>query len=178
MILDALRAAPHSASPSRAGQSHLTEASTLPRPNGEREGPAPQAREGEGDAQLSRCFLKQTSLPMLPLTFPSLMRWVPSSPRGERRKGTPLPNAIALPLRGRVRVGGCAKRIKIMSSTPSLSARSCAVGDIAPSAALPPTLTSPARGEVIQDYEIAACSSARLCSTVLPAVSTTASALL
>src|SRR5258708_9135653 len=86
--------------PPCAGQSQLTEASTFPRPNGEREGPALQAREGEGDAQLSRCFLKQTSLPLLPLTFPSLMRWVPSSPRGERRKRTPLPNAIALPARG------------------------------------------------------------------------------
>src|SRR5260221_13853729 len=28
--------------------------------------------------------------------FPSLTRWVPSSPRGERKKGTLLPNAIAL----------------------------------------------------------------------------------
>src|SRR5258708_25906591 len=91
--------------PPCAGQSQLTEASTLPRPNGEREGPAPQAGEGEGDAQLSRCFLKQTSLPMLPLTFPSLMRWVPSSPRGERRKRTPLPNAIALRRGGRVSQG-------------------------------------------------------------------------
>jgi hypothetical protein len=78
----------------------LTEASTFPRPNGEREGPAPQAREGEGDAQLSRCSLKERSLPMLPLTFLSLMRWVPSSPRGERRKNTKLPNAIARPRKG------------------------------------------------------------------------------
>src|SRR5712692_5849286 len=71
-----------------------------PRPNGEREGPAPQAREGEGDAPLSRCRLKQTWTPIHPLTFPSLTRWVPSSPLGERRKGASSPNAIALPLRG------------------------------------------------------------------------------
>src|SRR5258708_19878096 len=90
----------------RAGLSHLSEAPISPRPIGERPfdkrsgGPAPQAWEGEGGAQLSRCFLKQTRRRKLPLTFPSLMRWVPSSPRGERRKGTPLPNAIALRNRG------------------------------------------------------------------------------
>src|SRR5260221_9892959 len=54
---------------------------------GEGEGPAPQAREGEGAAPLSRCFLKQTRRRQFPLTFPSLTQWVPSSPRGERRKG-------------------------------------------------------------------------------------------
>src|SRR5258708_6542322 len=88
--------------PSWAGLSNLTEAPISPRPIGERPfdkrsgGPAPQAWEGEGGAQLSRCFLKQTRRRKLPLTFPSLTRWVPSSPRGERRKGTSLPNAIAL----------------------------------------------------------------------------------
>src|SRR6266851_512384 len=73
-----------------------------PRPNGEREGPAPQAREGEGDAQLSSIRLKQTRLPLLPLAFPSPRRWVPlsdcrrASPRGERRrKGAMSSNAIA-----------------------------------------------------------------------------------
>src|SRR5258708_28667666 len=64
------------------------------------------------------------------------MRWVPSSPRGERRKRTPLPNAIALargegegsgrpsesppPLRGRVRVGGAAAARTV---APNLSHR-------------------------------------------------------
>src|SRR5260221_13405244 len=92
--------------PARAGLSHLTEAPISPRPIGERPfdkrsgGPAPQAWEGEGGAQLSRCFLKQTRRRKLPLTFPSLTRWVPSSPRRERRKGTSLPNAIALAPRG------------------------------------------------------------------------------
>ena len=79
---------------------HLTEAPISPRPIGEREGPAPKAWEGEGGAQISRCFLKQTRRRKLPLTFPSLTRWVPSSPRGERKKGTSLPNAIALPRKG------------------------------------------------------------------------------
>src|SRR5260221_12836627 len=89
--------------PPCAGRLHLTEAPMSPLPIGERPfdkrtgGPAPKAWEGEGGAQLSRCFLKQTRRRKLPLTFPSLTRWVPSSPRGERKKGTSLPNAIALP---------------------------------------------------------------------------------
>src|SRR5260221_9263169 len=86
--------------PQGAGQLHLTEAPISPRPIGERPfdkrsgGPAPQAWEGEGGAQISRCFLKQTRRRKLPVTFPSLTRWVPSSPRGERKKGTSLPVAI------------------------------------------------------------------------------------
>src|SRR5260221_10090978 len=93
--------------PRLAGRLHLTEAPISPRPIGERPfdkrsgGPAPQAWEGEGGAQLSRCFLKQTRRRKLPLTFPSLTRWVPSSPRGERKKGTSLPNGIALAQGGR-----------------------------------------------------------------------------
>src|SRR5260221_1621424 len=86
--------------PCGGGRLHLTEAPISPRPIGERPfdkrsgGPAPQAWEGEGGAQISRCFLKQTRRRRLPLTFPSLTRWVPSSPRGERKKGTSLPVAI------------------------------------------------------------------------------------
>src|SRR5712692_7630331 len=63
------------------------EAPASPRPNGEREGPAPQAWEGEGEAQLPSRFRQQMRRWKLPLSFPSLTRWVPSSPRGARRKG-------------------------------------------------------------------------------------------
>jgi hypothetical protein len=69
---------------SKAGQSHLREAAATPRPNGEREGPAPQAWEGEGEAQLPSSFRQQMRQRKLPLTSPSPGRWVPSSPRGAR----------------------------------------------------------------------------------------------
>src|SRR5260221_7366229 len=84
--------------PARAGLSHLTEAPISPRPIGERPfdkrsgGPAPQAWEGEGGAQLSRCFPKQTRRRQLPLTFPSLtpLRQAQEgpflSPRGEEER--------------------------------------------------------------------------------------------
>src|SRR6266446_10763227 len=73
--------------PRLAGRLHLTEAPISPRPIGEREGPAPQAWEGEGGAQLSRCFLKQTRRRKLPLTFPSLPRRGAPSPRRMRGGG-------------------------------------------------------------------------------------------
>src|SRR5260221_5081174 len=86
--------------PHKPGRLHLTEAPISPRPIGEREGPAPQAWEGEGGAQLLRCFLKQTRRRKLPLTFPSLTRWVPSSPRGEWNISTSLSHAGSRSPRG------------------------------------------------------------------------------
>src|SRR5258708_4758964 len=82
-------------SPLAAGQLHLTEAPISPRPIGERPfdkrsgGPAPQAREGEGDAQLSRCFLKQTRRRKLPLPIADALGPL-LPPRGEdARHGVP-----------------------------------------------------------------------------------------
>ncbi len=87
--------------PRKAGQSPLTEAPILPRPFGEREGPAPQAWEDEGEAQLPSRFRQQKRRRKLPLAFPPLaplrqVRRGPSSPRGERSKGASSPYAIAL----------------------------------------------------------------------------------
>src|SRR5216683_6934132 len=91
-----------------------------PRPNGGREGPAPQAREGEGEAQIPSRFREQMRRRKLPLIIPSLTRWVllsdcrRASPRGERRKGASSLNAIALPLRGGAGWGSAWSAARIM----------------------------------------------------------------